>query len=72
MKIFGIDFTSAPGRKKPITVAEGELKQGTLSVKKIHAFVSFDEFEDFLEQKGPWMGPFCSRKSSNSSKLTQA
>lgn len=55
MKIFGIDFTSAPGRKKFITIAEGELKQKTLAVQKIHVLVSFDEFEDFLEQKGPWM-----------------
>ena len=55
MKIFGIDFTSAPGRKKPITVAEGELKQGNLVIQNIHALVSFDEFEDFLKQKGPWI-----------------
>ncbi len=55
MKIFGIDFTSAPGQKKPLTVAEGELKQGSLVIRKIHALVSFDEFEDFLKQKGPWV-----------------
>jgi len=55
MKIFGIDFTSAPGRKKPITVAEGELEQGNLTLQEIHALVSFDEFEDFLKQKGPWI-----------------
>ena len=55
MKIFGIDFTSAPGKKKPITVAEGEFKQGNLSIHKIHALVSFDEFEYFLKQKGPWV-----------------
>ncbi len=55
MKIFGIDFTSAPGQKKPLTVAEAELKQGNLVIQKIHALVSFDEFEDFLKQKGPWI-----------------
>ncbi len=55
MKIFGIDFTSTPGRKKPITVAECELKQGNLILQEIHALVSFDEFEDFLKQKGPWI-----------------
>ena len=55
MKIFGIDFTSAPGKRKPITVAEGELKQGNLSIYKIYTLVSFDEFEDFLKQKGPWV-----------------
>jgi signal transduction histidine kinase len=55
MKIFGIDFTSAPGKKKPLTVAEGELKQGSLVIQKIHALVSFDEFEYLLKQKGPWI-----------------
>ncbi len=55
MKIFGIDFTSAPGRKKPITVAEGELKKENLTLHKVYAMVSFDEFEDFLKQKGPWI-----------------
>jgi signal transduction histidine kinase len=55
MKIFGIDFTSAPGNKKPITVAEGELKQGKLTVQEIHSLVSFDELEKFLKQKGPWI-----------------
>lgn len=55
MKIFGIDFTSAPGNKKPITVAEGELKQGKLTVQEIHSLASFDEFETFLKQKGPWV-----------------
>ncbi len=55
MKIFGIDFTSAPGRKKPITVAEGELKKENLTLHKVYFLVSFDEFEDFLKQKGPWI-----------------
>jgi signal transduction histidine kinase len=55
MKIFGIDFTSAPSRKKTITIAECELKRENLTVQNIHALASFDEFEDFLKQKGPWI-----------------
>ena len=55
MKIFGIDFTSAPSRKKPITVAEAEIAQGSLVIQKIHTLIRFDEFEDFLKQKGPWV-----------------
>jgi signal transduction histidine kinase len=55
MKIFGIDFTSAPSRKKSITVAECEFKQGQLTLQKLHTLVSFDEFEHFLKQKGPWI-----------------
>jgi signal transduction histidine kinase len=55
MRIFGIDLTSAPGRKKPLTIAAGDLKQGNLVLQNIHALVSFYEFEDFLKQKGPWI-----------------
>ena len=55
MKIFGIDFTSAPSRKKPIAIAEGEIKRETLTLQKIHTLTSFAEFEDFLKQKGPWI-----------------
>jgi signal transduction histidine kinase len=55
MKIFGIDFTSAPSPQKPITVAEGEFLKGTLTIQEIHALTSFPEFEGFLEQKGPWV-----------------
>ncbi|TDJ51667.1 MAG: DUF429 domain-containing protein [Nitrospina sp.] len=55
MKIFGIDFTSAPRGTKPITVAEGEFKKGTLTLQQIHTLSDFDEFEKFLNQKGPWV-----------------
>lgn len=55
MKIYGIDFTSAPSRKKPITVAECKLENEILSVQKVHTLVSFDEIEGFLKHKGPWI-----------------
>ena len=55
MKIFGIDFTSAPSHKKPITIAEGELKQENLTVRQVHALTNFKELEDFLKQRGPWV-----------------
>ena len=55
MKIFGIDFTSAPKRNKPITIAEGELKQGELTISEIHTLDSFNKLEDFLKKKGPWV-----------------
>ena len=55
MKIFGIDFTSAPTRKKPIQVAEGSVNKGTLTLLKLHRLTSFAEFESFLKQKGPWV-----------------
>ena len=29
MKVYGVDFTSAPNRRKTITVASGRLKAGS-------------------------------------------
>lgn len=55
MKLLGVDFTSAPSNRKPITVAEGNFNNRTLTIIKIHRLTSFEQFEDFLDQKGPWM-----------------
>lgn len=55
MKIFGIDFTSAPTRNKPITVAEADFNKDTLTLVQLHRLDNFEEFEIFLKQKGPWV-----------------
>lgn len=56
MKIYGIDFTSAPSQKKYITCAVGEyLKHGQLTIKHVDRLPCFAEFEAFLGQKGPWI-----------------
>ena len=55
MKIFGLDFTSAPRPKKPITCAAGELQDNFLQVKDCLAINSFAEFEEFLRLPGPWL-----------------
>src|SRR5205823_5301810 len=55
MKIFGLDFTSAPGRKKSITCAECELQEDLLSVKHCLRLTSFEDFEAFLHSDGPWL-----------------
>ncbi len=59
MKIFGIDFTSRPKKSKPLTVAVCSLqKGGVLLFKEMQLFTCFEEFEIFLQQKGPWMAGF--------------
>ena len=55
MKIFGIDFTSAPGSKKAITYARCTLSEKGLSLERLGRLTSFDEFEAFLRRPGPWV-----------------
>ncbi|MGE5377819.1 MAG: DUF429 domain-containing protein [Bacteroidota bacterium] len=55
MRIFGIDFTSAPGRKKAITYAQCRLAHKRLALEELGSLASFGEFEDFLRKPGPWM-----------------
>ena len=54
MQIFGIDFTSAPRRAKPITCAVCSLDGQRLSLESISTWDSFAGFEDFLGYEGPW------------------
>ena len=58
VRVYGVDFTCAPRRAKPITVAEGDLRKSTLHLKGIELFGSFTEFEALLARPGPWVGGF--------------
>ena len=53
--IRGIDFTSAPSRRKPLTVAECGIDGDTLRIREIRCLASFDEFDDALREPGPWI-----------------
>jgi hypothetical protein len=55
MRVFGLDFTSAPGARKPITCAHCELYDNTLIVQTCQLFSTFKDFEHFLRQNGPWI-----------------
>jgi hypothetical protein len=55
MHIYGLDFTSSPTRRKPITCARCELYDTILSVKSCLKMPSFAEFETFLRSDGPWL-----------------
>jgi hypothetical protein len=60
--VFGVDFTSAPSRRKPITVAVGRLVErrgdARYFVEAIRALESLDAFAAFLRTEGPWIGGF--------------
>lgn len=55
MKIFGLDFTSAPSRIKPITCAICSLDSEHLEIEGFETFPGFDGFERFLKTGGPWV-----------------
>lgn len=55
MRIFGLDFTSAPRRQKPITCAECTLRGSYLRFEGLKRLESFPAFEAFLRSSGPWV-----------------
>ncbi len=55
MRIYGLDFTSAPCRGKPIICAAATFLEEVLHIEGLVVFESFDTFENFLESLGPWI-----------------
>jgi hypothetical protein len=55
MNIYGLDFTSAPTRRKPITRVTSVLDDQTLHIKDFSELTNFEQFETFLAQPGPWI-----------------
>jgi len=58
MKLHGIDFSSAPTRRKPIVVASGRLAAGRLELTGFELLESLDAFDEWLDRPGPWLGGF--------------
>ncbi len=55
MRVYGVDFTSAPSRSKPIAVAECELEGDRLRVRDLLRLTSFAQLDRGLERPGPWV-----------------
>ncbi len=55
MKVLGIDFTSAPSRSKPITVARATLEGATLHLHGVDRLADLAAFEALLAAPGPWI-----------------
>jgi len=55
MKIYGLDFTSVPGKQKPITCAQCVFNDEGLRLESFELFPSFPAFEDFLLRPAPWL-----------------
>lgn len=58
MRLHGIDFTSAPRRAKPITVASGRLEGRRVHVEELERLPDWRAFDAFLNRPGPWLGAF--------------
>jgi hypothetical protein len=55
VRIYGLDFTSAPGRRKPLIVLCCTLEGGSLRVEYSETLSGFAGFEGFLQRQGPWV-----------------
>jgi hypothetical protein len=56
--LFGIDFSSSPRPRKPITVAHGRRRGDRVELTALATLGSLPEFAGFLRQPGPWLGGF--------------
>jgi hypothetical protein len=57
-QLIGVDFTSAPTRRKPVTVARGSMLGATLKLQRLDALPTLAGFEALLAEPGPWLGAF--------------
>jgi hypothetical protein len=55
VRIYGLDFTSAPGRRKPLIVLGCTLERDSLRVEDSETLTDFGGFEDLLQRRGPWV-----------------
>ncbi len=55
MRIYGLDFTSAPSARKPLVAVGCTLDGDVLRVEGSHGMTDFGGFEEFLGRPGPWV-----------------
>lgn len=56
--LIGVDFSSRPTRRKPITLARGERHGDVLRLTGTQQFDSLSAFGEWLAQPGRWLGAF--------------
>jgi hypothetical protein len=56
--VHGVDFTSRPHARKPITVASGHLRGTAFRLEAVDEFPAWPEFESWLRRPGPWIAGF--------------
>ncbi|HWP17831.1 MAG TPA: DUF429 domain-containing protein [Burkholderiaceae bacterium] len=55
VRVAGVDFTSRPTSRKPITVAWGELEGVGVRLRQLQRLPDQRAFEDWLRTPGPWV-----------------
>ncbi len=59
LRLLGIDFSSAPSRRKPITVArgwrDGDAHGACVHLQRIDELPTLADFEALLREPGPWL-----------------
>jgi hypothetical protein len=57
-RISGVDFTSRPRPRKPVTIASGRLRGGIFLLESIEEHGDWPGFEAWLRREGPWIAGF--------------
>lgn len=58
LHLVGVDFTCAPSRRKPITLASGRRVGSVLCLDRLDELLTLDAFDAWLRTPGPWLGAF--------------
>jgi hypothetical protein len=59
INLIGVDFTSTPSRRKPITVAHGVIcADSTVQLQRLEQLIDWASFEQLLASQTPWLGGF--------------
>jgi len=56
--LIGVDFSSAPSRRKPVVLALGRLQAGVLQLQDLQTFDTLPALGQWLAQPGDWVGGF--------------
>jgi len=57
-ELWGVDFSCAPTRRKPMVVARGALAAAVLRLQRLEALPRLADFETLLATPGPWLAAF--------------
>ena len=56
--IHGVDFTSRPRPRKPVTIATGRIQRASFILDRFEEFSAWEDFESWLRRPGPWIAGF--------------
>ncbi len=56
--LWGLDFSSAPSKRKPVVLARGVMRGAVLQLQNLQMMPTLADFEAVLQEPGPWYGAF--------------